>query len=114
MAAESQKSSRKPSIAESRQSALEAVKSIWTKIVEVLAPLDNVMVLEDPDRFGSRYQATLLSPNISRDLQSPAITSKLNSFFDGVISSLAAAVARIQLRHSPSPDLELQNVSSLR
>ncbi|GAU98502.1 hypothetical protein RvY_09639-2 [Ramazzottius varieornatus] len=113
MATESQKSPRKLSIAESRQSALEEVKSTWTKVADVLAPLDNVMVLEDTERSNTHYQATILSPNISRDLQSTAVISKLNSFFDQIISSLAAAVARIQLRQSPSPEREVPEISSV-
>lgn len=88
---------RVSSVEENRHTALETIKATWIQINRILAPLN------DPVAVAPGTSSASL-PQISKDLQSKDITDKLNDLFEKVIHSLAAAVSRIQLRNSPSPE----------
>ncbi|XP_055330387.1 FHF complex subunit HOOK interacting protein 1B-like [Paramacrobiotus metropolitanus] len=91
---------RYSSVEETRQTALETIKTTWNDIDHLLQPLSEVVVSLN----------ALSSPSLEpiapivRLLQNDDTTNKLNAFFEKVISSLAAAVARIQLRNTDDAD----------
>ncbi|OWA53369.1 putative FTS and Hook-interacting protein [Hypsibius exemplaris] len=95
------------SVEESRHTALENVKKTWIEIDHLLAPLSADVILgDDAGARRSSLSSHSVVPQIVLDLMSQHVLDKLNRLFDKVISSLAAAVARIQLRNSPSPSWE--------